>query len=434
MVATKDQLKQHKDVYVIDGARTPFIKARGKPGPFTAGDLAVSAGRPLLLRQSFVPDDLSEVILGCVMPGPNEVNIARVASLRLGIGKKVPAFTVQRNCASGMQALATAANNIALGHSSLVLAGGVEAMSHAPLLLNEKMVTWLADFGRAKGAQKLLALTKLRPAMLKPVIGLLKGLTDHNVGLSMGATAEIIAHRFGVTREEMDSFSMDSHMKLAKAQEEGSITEIEAMYDGFGNFYEHDNGLRKETTMETLAKLRPAFDKTFGSVTAGNSAQITDGAAWLILASSDAVKKHNLEPIARIVDCQWSGVDPAQMGLGPTHAMADLFKRQNLQTEDIDYWEINEAFATQVLAVLRAWDDEEYCKNELGLEKPFAPIPTDSLNVNGGAVCTGHPVGASGARIVLRLVNLLKQKKAKRAVASLCIGGGQGGAMLIERD
>lgn len=422
-----------RPVYIVDGNRTPFLKVKGKPGPFSAADLAVQAGRALLARQPFAPSVFDEVIIGCVMPGPDEVNVARVIALRLGCGKHVPAWTVQRNCASGMQALDSAADDIANGRSNLVLAGGVESMSHAPVLFNHDMVGWLADLNAAKSfVAKLGVFSKLRPKHLAPVIGLLRGLTDHTVGLSMGQTAEILAQRFNVTREEMDQYALESHQRLAQAQDAGNLKEIETLYDAAGNHYSADDGLRRDTDMARLAKLKPVFDRPFGKVTAGNSAQVTDGAALLILASEDAVKKYHLTVLGRIVDSQWAGVEPSQMGLGPAHAMAPLLKRQHLTVADVDYWEINEAFATQVMACVRAWQDAAYCRTELGFDAAIGEIPHERLNVDGGGVSIGHPVGASGARIVLHLLNVLKHNNAKRGIASLCIGGGQGGAMLIE--
>lgn len=424
-----------RPVYVVDGNRTPFLKARGAPGPFPAAELAVQAGRALLARQPFEPDAFDEVILGCVMPGPDEVNIARVVALRLGCGKTTPAWTVQRNCASGMQALDSAAQDIASGRAELVLAGGVESMSHAPILLNLTMVNWLAEFNRAKtvGA-KLRAVTKLRGKHLTPVIGLLRGLTDPIVGLSMGQTAENLAHRFNISRDEMDSFAVESHQRLAKAQDAGYLHEVELLYDTKGNFYPHDDGLRRDSSMENLAKLKPVFDKPIGKVTAGNSAQVTDGAALLILASAEAVKKYQLPVLGRITDVEWAGLEPAQMGLGPAHAMAPILKRHRFNTEKIDYWEINEAFAAQVLACKAAWLDADYCRTELDSRHPIGAIDAARLNVDGGGVSIGHPVGASGARIVLHLLHLLERTESRRGMASLCIGGGQGGAMLIERD
>lgn len=423
-----------KPVYIVDGSRTPFLKAKGKPGEFAAVDLALGCAQPLLARQSFSAQQLDEVVVGCMMPGPDEANIARVIALRLGCGKKVPAWTVQRNCASGMQAIDSAASDISLGKANLVLAGGVEAMSHAPVLLNNAMVGWLGRLAASKKPfDKLKTFAALRPAHLKPIIGLLRGLTDPVVGLSMGQTAENIAHRFNIDRLSMDSFAVQSHQRLAAAQENGLLNEIEALYDRNGHVYLHDDGVRKDSSTERLAKLRPVFDRDFGNVTAGNSAQITDGAAMLLLASEEAVKEFKLPVMGKLIDSHWAGLEPAQMGLGPVHSATPILQRNELSISDIDYWEINEAFAAQVLACLAAWEDESYCKEELGLDGALGKLDQNILNVDGGGVSLGHPVGASGARIVLHLLNVLERNNAKRGIATLCIGGGQGGAMLVER-
>jgi acetyl-CoA C-acetyltransferase len=434
MAAQHNPLASGRPVYVVDGSRTPFLRARGKPGPFHSADLAFEAGRALLYRQPFSAQDLDQVILGCVMPGPDEANIARVVALRLGCGETVPAWTVQRNCASGLQALDCAAQDIASGRSELVLAGGVESMSHAPLLYGAAMVSWLGAFNRARtpGA-RLKAVAAFRPALLKPVIGLLRGLTDPIVGLNMGQTAEVLAHRFEISREQMDGFALRSHQRLASAQAYGYLDEIEVIYDNKGKYYDSDDGVRPDSSLDKLAKLNPAFDRPFGKVTAGNSAQITDGGVWLILASEAAVQTYGLPVLGRIIDSQWAGLDPSQMGLGPVYAMAPVLKRNDLDSGDIDYWEINEAFAAQVQACLKAWMDEAFCREFLGLEGAFSAIDEERLNVDGGGVSLGHPVGASGARIVLHLLKTLQRTNARRGVASLCIGGGQGGAMLVER-
>jgi acetyl-CoA C-acetyltransferase len=427
------QSRAARAVYVVDGSRTPFLKVQGKPGPFRASDLALAAGRPLLLRQTFAPEQLDEVILGCIGPDPDEANIARVVALRLGCGDKVPAWTVQRNCASGMQAVDSAALDIASGRAELVLAGGTESMSHHPVLLNEVMVAWLADWNSARGAlAKGRQLAALRPRHFQLVIALLRGLTDPLVGLSMGQTAEKLAWRFGIEREAMDRFALRSHQRLADALDNGRLTEIEPLYASDGTLNEADNGLRRESSLEKLAKLKPVFDRPVGRVSAGNSAQITDGAALLLLASAAAVKRHDLPVLGRVVASQWSALDPSQMGLGPVHAMGQLLQRQKLQSEAIDYWEINEAFAAQVLACQKAWQDAAYMCDEVGLDGTPAPIAEERLNVDGGAISIGHPVGASGARLVLHLLKTLETNKAKRGIASLCIGGGQGGAMLLE--
>lgn len=420
-------------VYVVDGSRSPFLKAQGKPGPFTAADLAVATGRPLLARQSIAANEFDEVILGCAAPSPDEANIARVVALRLGCGDSVPAWTVQRNCASGMQALDSAAQNIASGRSNLVLAGGVEAMSHTPVLFSQNMVAWLGGWAKSRtvGA-KIRALSKLRPAFLKPVIGLLRGLRDPVVGLSMGQTAENLAYRFRVDREHMDRYAVRSHQRLAAAQDQDRLQEIEPTYDSSGHVYEHDDGLRRDSNVEALARLKPVFDREVGNVTAGNSAQVTDGATWLILASEHAVDRHRLSVLGRIVDSEWAGLDPRQMGLGPVHASTPILQRHKLNFDNLDYWEINEAFAAQVLACLGAWKDQDYCKQELGLKGALGELDQERLNLDGGGVSLGHPVGASGARIVLHLLHVLQRNQWKRGIATLCIGGGQGGAMLVE--
>ena len=422
-----------RPVYVVDGARTPFLKATGAPGPFRAADLALAAARYLLLKIPVEAKTLDEVILGCVAPGPDEANVARIVALRLGCGDQVTAMTVQRNCASGMQALDTAALEISSGRAELVLAGGTESMSHHPLLLSEAMVRWLAQWRRSKSVRDHgRALIALRPDHFKPVIALLRGLTDPVVGLSMGQTAENLAVRFHINRHQMDAFALLSHQKLARASENSQLEEIVPIYDSNGNVHERDNGLRTDSTMEKLSSLKPVFDRMSGRVTAGNSAQISDGAACLLLASERALEKYKLPVIGRIVDSQWAGLDPAQMGLGPVYAMAPLLQRHRLNGSDIDFWEINEAFSVQVLACLKAWEDADFCRSSLGMPRPFEAIPHDRLNIDGGAISLGHPVGASGARIVLHLLAVLQRHKAGKGVASLCIGGGQGGAVLVE--
>lgn len=423
-----------RDVYIVDGARTPFLKAKGKQGPFSASDLAVNAGKELLQRQPFAPTDIDEVVIGCVMPSPDEANIGRIVSLRLGCGQDVPGWTVQRNCASGMQALDSAAKDIALGRCDLVLAGGTEAMSRAPLMYSDKMADWMGGLSSAKGVKgKLEAWSQFRPTFLKPIITLLRGLTDPIVNLSMGQTAENLAYRFNITREQMDQFALESHQLTAAGQQHHHFAnEIQPSFGTKGDFYEADDGVRIDSSMEKLAKLKPFFDKKFGSVTAGNSSQISDGAAMLLLASKEAVLKYNLPVLGRIVDIEWAGVDPAEMGLGPVYATNQLLKRYNLDINDIDFWEINEAFAAQVLACLAAWESDDYCKQYLGRDRALGSVDRTKLNVDGGAIAIGHPVGASGARIALHLAEVLQRQNAKRGIATICIGGGQGGAMLIE--
>lgn len=429
-----------KPVYIIDGARTPFLKAKNAPGPFAASDLATIAGRALLARQAFAAEQLDEVILGCASPSPDEVNIGRVVSLRMGCGNKVPAWTVMRNCASGMQALDSALTNIQVGRSNLVLAGGADALSRAPLLFSDAMVRWLSGWYAAKTlGQRIAALRKFKLGYLAPVIGIVKGLTDPVVGLMMGQTAENLAWRFNISREQMDAFAMRSHQRVMAARDAGHFAdEMLPLVDESGTVYNHDDGVRRDSSMANLAKLKPFFDKKYGKVTAGNSSQVTDGATWLVLASEEAVKQHGLEPIGMITDSQWAGLAPEQMGLGPVHAATPILQRHNLGINDLDAWEINEAFAAQVQGCIAAWADADYCREQLGLNMSMGQLDESRLNVDGGAIAMGHPVGASGARIVLHLLHVLRRTKAvnpqqrRRGIATICIGGGQGGAMLVE--
>jgi acetyl-CoA C-acetyltransferase len=433
-MATGAEEKGRRGVYIVDGARTPFLKAQKGLGPFTGSDLAVAAGRSLLARQPFEPTAFDEVILGAALPSADEANIARVVSLRLGCGEKVPAWTVMRNCASGLQALDSAYVNMIAGRSSLVLAGGTDAMSHAPVLFGAQMVNFLGAWWTAKSVGQRAALaTRFRPSYLTPVIALLKGLTDPNVKVSMGSTAEIVATRFGITRQMMDEYAVESHRRAAFAQDNGHLDEIQPLYGEDGKVYAADDGVRRDSSIEKLAKLRPAFDKTYGNVTAGNSSQVTDGAAMLVLAAEEVVREYNLEPLGRIVDTHWGALDPSEMGLGPVHAITPMLMRHGYRWNDIDAVEINEAFAAQVLGCLAAWESDEYCKEHFGLDRAFGKLDRAKLNVDGGAIAVGHPIGASGARVVLHVLKVLKRTGGKRGVASLCIGGGQGGAILVER-
>ena len=261
----------YQDIYIVDGIRTPFLKAANKPNPFSSADLSISACKNLLLQRAY---PIEEVVAGCVIPSADETNIARIIGLRSGCKVSVPAMTVQRNCASGLQALDTAAQHITELNYNLILAGGTDAMSHSHLFFNEKMVLWFSQWFSSKTLkQKLACLIQLRPSFFVPIIGLLRGLTDPVVKLSMGQTAEILAHKFKITRQAMDEFALASHKRAAMAQDKKLFeAEITSLYDTQGQAYEIDNGVRRDTTLEKLASLKPFFDKKFGNVTAGNSA------------------------------------------------------------------------------------------------------------------------------------------------------------------
>lgn len=423
-----------RPVYIVDGARTPFLKARTGPGPFTPVDLAVQCGRPLLARQPFAPDAFDQVILGCVNVIADEMNPARVAALRLGMGERMVAFTEQINCGSGMQSIDTAFRYISQGRADLILAGGAEALSHAPLVFPQSGVRWFAGLSMARDTMsRVAAFLKVRPSYFKPVIGLERGLTDPIVDLNMGQTAEVVAHLFGIRREECDAYAAESHKRLANAQNAGFFKgEVETAFARDGKFYDHDDGVRPDSSLEKLAQLKPVFERPWGKVTAGNSSQITDGASWVIVASEEAMKRHGLTPKARIVDSQWSALDPSIMGLGPVLAVTELMKRNQLTLDAIELLELNEAFAAQVLGCLAAWEDDKFCRDVLGLDRAAGTFDRTRLNVDGGAIALGHPVGASGNRITLHLINAMRRLGKKRGIATQCVGGGLGGALLIE--
>lgn len=421
-------LEKLKSVYVIDGVRTPFLKARQVPGAYSAGDLAVHAGNTLLMRQKISAEEINEVILGCALSSPEEANIARVVALRLGCSITTPAWTVQRNCGSGLQALDSAVQSIQIGRSDLILAGGTEAMSRAPLLFSQNLVNWLGHWKSAKSwLGRLKTISQLKVSFFKPEIALLKGLTDPTVGLNMGQTAEELAFEFKISREQMDHYALSSHQRLAAAYDETKLVdEIIPLADPkTGKIFQEDDGLRRHSSLEALAKLPPIFDKNYGKVTAGNSSQVTDGACLLLLASEHAVKKYDLPVLGRIGEVEWVGVSPKRMGLGPVYAMSRLLDKQKMTLDTIDAYEINEAFSAQILACLACWERD--------YRSAFGLLNLEKLNREGGAISLGHPVGTSGARIVLHLLQMLKQRGEQKGIASLCIGGGQGGAVLLER-
>jgi acetyl-CoA C-acetyltransferase len=330
----------------------------------------------------------------------------------------------------------TAYRYIADGGSDLILAGGAEALSHAPLVFRQDAVQWFAAMQGDKNSPlaSLKAASGFRPDFLKPIIGLERGLTDPITDLGMGQTAEILAHLFSISRANADAYAVESHKRLARAQAEGWLEgELVPAFARDGTVYSQDDGVRPDSSTEKLATLKPVFERPYGKVTAGNSSQISDGACWTILASQEAVERHGLMPRARIIDSQWSAIDPAIMGLGPVLASTALLKRNGHALADIDLWELNEAFAAQVLACLAAWEDEDFCRTILGLEGVAGRIDPSRLNVDGGAISLGHPVGTSGTRIALHLVQAMERLGLRRGIATECIGGGQGGAMLIER-
>ncbi len=426
---------KNTDVAIVAGIRTPLGKASGVFDQLGAVELGALTVREVLARSPVARDDIDQVIIGNVIQPANAANVARVIALTAGIPRRVPAHTVHRNCASGMQAVTDAAASIQLGRADVVIAGGVESMTHAPLLFHDRFRAAMAKLPRARSLQqKIPVLMEIAKAPWKPRIALLEGLTDPTVNLGMGQTAEVLAREFGISRREQDEFSVQSHHRAAASWDAGWFDD-EAMHvfapPSFAAVH-RDEGIRAGQSVEALAKLRPVFDKPLGSVTAGNSSQITDGAAMLILASREKAEAEGWPIMGYLHDWAYAGCDPERMGLGPVYATQRLLASAGVAVSDLARMEINEAFAVQVLACLKAMNSKAFAKNKLGLDKAMGAPDMDVLNVHGGAVAFGHPVGMTGARLVLTLLRQLRDDTCGGlAVGTLCIGGGQGGAVLL---
>lgn len=421
---------------VVAGVRTPFAKAFTALAEVQAVDLGVSAVEGVLSRSELSANDVGEVVFGNVASPAEASNISRVIALRAGIPQDRPAHTVNRNCASGMESIFTAWQILREGRADVVIAGGAESMSQVPLLWSRDMQRWLLDFHKAPGISRLALLARLRPRFFKPVVALELGLTDPACGLSMGQTAEVLSTEFNISRLEQDQFSLMSHQRASAAWAGGffqdEVTSIGIPEPGGGPLT-RDLGPRANQSLEALARLKPLFQRSGGTVTAGNSCPITDGAAALVLMLADRAREKGLQPLGYVRSYAVTGCDPKRMGLGPVFAIRKLLESTELTLSDFDLFEINEAFAVQVLACLKAMSSKQFAERELGRSEPLGQIDPGRLNVHGGAIALGHPVGVSGTRLVLTLLRSLKEAGCRRGIAALCVGGGQGAAVWVER-
>ena len=420
---------------IVDGVRTPFSKMGtdlAAMGPEELGRIAVNA---LLTRTGINPALIDEVIFGCVGQPADAANVARVIALRAGIPQEVPAITVHRNCASGCEAITQAYEKMVAGRGSIFLVGGTESMSQIPLLYTHQAAAKFGKLARAKTfGQRLRAMAAFRPADFKPRIGLQLGLTDPVCGLNMGDTAEILAREHGITRDVQDAFAQESHARALAARDKIAEEICPVFPTGKGGKpIVADNGPRTDQTPAVLAKLRPVFDRRTGTVTAGNSSQITDGAVALLVMSESKAAELGFTPLGALSGYAYAGCDPARMGLGPVYAIAKAEDKLGLAVDQADIVEINEAFAAQVLAVLKCLRSEQFARETLKRDRHLGKLPKERLNVNGGSIALGHPVGATGARLVLTALKELKRRDARRALVSLCVGGGQGAALWLER-
>lgn len=420
---------------VIAGTRTPFCKAYGEMAELSAVDLGVSAVTSVLAQSGLVADDIDEAVFGNVSGPADASNIARVIAMKAQIPHDRIAHTVNRNCASGMESVLTSWQILREGRARTIVAGGTESMSGIPLLVREDTARLLSEVSRARTSwQKLRILSRLRPHHFRPVPAVLVGLTDPVCGLSMGATAERLAKEFSISRQDQDQFALESHQKAVLARERCFLSgEVRAVHGAESKNIEQDNVPRPEQTLEQLARLRPFWDSQ-GTVTAGNSCPLTDGAAAVVLTNSENAGMGSSKPLGYVTSYAIAGCAPERMGLGPVYATARLLRETGLKLSDFDLFEINEAFAAQVLACLAAFESRSFARQELGLATEPGTIPRDRLNIHGGAIALGHPVGTTGTRLIVTLLRALREKGLKRGLATLCVGGGQGVAIVVEQE
>jgi len=414
-----------------------MVRAGGEFKSVPAKELARRVVQELLDSSGIAPEEVDEVILGNAGTPADAPNIARVAGLMAGLPESVPGYTVHRNCASGLEAVIQAADRIASGSADLIVAGGVENMSRIPMQLPAEANNWFARWAKARTlGERMRALLSIRPRTMLPESALLRGLEDPVCGLSMGMTAENLAREFGITRREQDEFALESHQRASAARGAGRFDgEIVPVFIGpkFDTMVTQDIGPRENQSMEALGKLRPVFDRENGTVTAGNSCMITDGAAAVLVASEEKAQALGLRPLARVRSHATVGLSPARMGLGPALAIPAALDRARLTLSDVGRFEINEAFAAQVLACLRALASPEFAQRELGRSQAVGEIERKRLNPQGGAIALGHPIGATGARLIVTLLSELHRSAEGIGVAALCVGGGQGSAIVLER-
>ncbi|MDE1184659.1 acetyl-CoA C-acetyltransferase [Paraburkholderia sp.] len=423
-------------VAILGGNRIPFARSNTAYADASNQDMLTFTLQGLIDRFDLHGMRLGEVAAGAVIKHSRDFNLTRESLLSTTLAKETPAYDVQQACGTGLEAAILVANKIALGQIDVGIAGGVDTTSDAPIGVNERMRKILleANRGRTTG-QRVGALSRLRPAMLfKP---LLPRNGEPRTGLSMGEHCELMAKRWGISRESQDVLAYDSHRKLADAYARGFHNDLMTPFRGLTR----DNTLRDDLTLEKLANLKPVFDRDAGTLTAGNSTPLTDGASAVLLASEEWAAAHGLPVLAWLGASETAAVDffDKKEGLlmAPAYAVPRMLTRAGLTLQDFDYYEIHEAFAAQVLCTLNAWQDDEYCRTQLGLDGALGTIDRAKLNVNGSSLATGHPFAATGARIVAGLAKLLAQldKPAgtARGLISICAAGGQGVVAIVER-
>ena len=431
----KSAVKEDR-VVVVDGVRTPFVKAYTDFAELTALDLSRIVTSELIARVGIDPANVDEVIMGTVLPSPHAPNLARETVLATDLPKSIPGFTLGRACASSAQSVISAAEGILRGEYDTVIAGGAESMSNVPVPYSKNVIDALMTLSKAKSfPAKMKALAGINLESLLPQA---PAIAESATGKTMGQHAEIMARINGITRTEQDEFTARSHHNAAKARDEGKTKE-EVMTVYPSPKYRpvsQDSFVRADTTVERLGELKPVFDKTYGSLTAGNSSGLTDGAAVVMLMRETKAEELGLKPLAAVTAWSTTALDPDdQLLLGPALCVPEILEQAGITLEEIDLIDIHEAFAAQVLAVVKSLESPEFSKKYLGKDDGsiVGKVDREKLNVNGGSVSLGHPFGATGARMVIGMARELQRRKADRALLALCAAGGMGTALLLER-
>ncbi len=419
---------------VVAGLRTPFAKAGTVFRDATAAELARHCTRELLYRTELPGDQVDEVIYGQVVPSPLIPNVAREVSLLPQFPRTIPAYTLNRACASGAQAIANAADQIVMGNAEVILAGGVEVLSDVPIMHTRKFAQVLQTASKARSlGERLGAFAQVRPRDLVPVA---PAIAEPSTGESMGQSAEKMAKENGITREAQDEFALMSHQRAAAGHADGRPgREIAPWFGGreMDQVVTTDNLIRADTTLDALAKLKPVFDRRYGSVTAGNASPLTDGAATVLLMEEQRARAMGYRPLVAIRSYAVAAVDPGwQLLMGPAYAVPLALKRAGLAWAHLDLVEIHEAFASQVLSNVQAWGSQAWA-TRLGLPAPVGDVDWSRTNVLGGSIAIGHPFAATGARIVTTMAHEMIRRDAQFGLVSICAQGGMGYAMVLER-
>nr|WP_314876492.1 acetyl-CoA C-acetyltransferase [uncultured Pseudomonas sp.] len=425
-------MRSSRRVAILGGNRIPFARSNGAYAKASNQAMLTAALEGLIERYRLHGLRLGEVVAGAVLKHSRDMNLTRECVLGSRLSAQTPAYDIQQACGTGLEAALLVANKIALGQIDSGVAGGVDTTSDAPIAVSEGLRRILLQAGRGKSlAERLKPFLQLRPADLKPA---LPSIGEPRTGLSMGEHCERMAQTWQISREAQDELALHSHQKLAAAYAEGWHDDLLTPYLGLSR----DNNLRPELSLQQLAKLKPAFDRSgLGTLTAGNSTPLTDGASLVLLGSEQWAAEQGLSVLAYVVDGESAAVDfvKGQEGLlmAPVYAVPRLLARNGLSLQDFDYYEIHEAFAAQVLCTLKAWEDDEYCRTRLGLDAALGPIDRSKLNVKGSSLAAGHPFAATGGRVLANMAKLLATAGKGRGLISICAAGGQGVTMIVER-